>query len=222
MDIALTPQILLRAYMAGVFPMADSASSKEIGWFNPPQRGILPLAQFHVPKSLRRFLKSQRFAVTVNQRFSGVVDGCAEKTAQRPKTWINPEIKALYHALHLQGHAHSIEVWRDASLVGGIYGVAIGSAFFGESMFSREANASRVALVHLAARLWTRDYQLFDTQYVNPHLLQFGAIEISRAEYLVKLHDAIQQPRCFHKHSENSLDQLSALTGFLQSRSQTS
>ena len=181
--IQLTPEILLAAYAAGVFPMAESADDPELFWVDPHYRGILPLDAFHVPRRLRRVLRQGRFAVGCDAAFEAVIRGCAEASETRPNTWINEEIVRLYSELCEHGAAHSVECWRDDILVGGLYGVSIGAAFFGESMFSRETDASKVALVHLVARLRAGGYRLLDTQFLTPHLARFGGIEISRARY---------------------------------------
>ncbi|MGH7098325.1 MAG: leucyl/phenylalanyl-tRNA--protein transferase [Stellaceae bacterium] len=179
----LTPEILLSAYATGIFPMAESADDLELFWVEPKRRGILPLDAFHVPHKLRRAVRHDRFAVRADSAFTAVMEGCAEMSDKRPNTWINGEILRLYTALHRQGAAHSVECWRDGALVGGLYGVSLGAAFFGESMFSRETDASKVALVHLAARLRHGGYRLLDTQFLTPHLAQFGGIEIARGRY---------------------------------------
>ena len=181
--IQLTTEILLAAYAAGVFPMAESADNPELFWVDPHHRGILPLDAFHVPRRLRRVLRQDRFAVSCDAAFEAVIHGCAEASETRPNTWINEEIVRLYSELCERGAAHSVECWRDGMLVGGLYGVSIGAAFFGESMFSRETDASKVALVHLVARLRAGGYRLLDTQFLTPHLARFGGIEISRARY---------------------------------------
>ncbi len=181
--IQLTPEILLAAYAAGVFPMAELADDPELFWVDPHHRGILPLDAFHVPRRLRRVLRQDRFAVSCDTAFEAVIRGCAKASETRPNTWINEEIVRLYSELCGRGAAHSVECWRDGILVGGLYGVSIGAAFFGESMFSRETDASKVALVHLVARLRAGGYRLLDTQFLTPHLARFGGIEISRARY---------------------------------------
>jgi leucyl/phenylalanyl-tRNA--protein transferase len=182
----LDPQFLLAAYRGGFFPMAD-APSGEIRWYAPDPRAIFDLQQFHIPRSLRLTLKKNTFRVQINRRFEDVIRACA----QRDETWISEEIIQAYYRLYLEGYAHSVEVWKGETLAGGLYGVAIGGAFFGESMFSRVRDASKVALVHLVNRLNERRYSLLDTQFVTPHLQRFGAVEIPREEYLKKLKHAL-------------------------------
>jgi leucyl/phenylalanyl-tRNA--protein transferase len=190
--IALTPELLLRAYAAGIFPMAEGADDPDVFWVDPERRGILPLDGFHLPRRLARTLRHDVFDVRCDAAFEAVVRGCAEPTADRPKTWINDEIVRLYVALHRLGFAHSVETWRDGALVGGLYGVVLGAAFFGESMYSRVTDASKVALAHLVARLRLGGFRLLDTQFVTEHLEQFGATEISRAQYHRRLAAALQ------------------------------
>lgn len=189
--IALTPALLLRAYAAGIFPMAESAADAELFWVDPERRGVLPLDRFHLPRRLRRTLHADVFEVRCDTDFEAVIRACAEPTADRPKTWINGEIVRLYTALHRQGFAHSVETWHGGELVGGLYGVTLGAAFFGESMFSRMTDASKVALAHLVALLRRGGFRLLDTQFVTEHLQQFGAVEISRAEYHRRLNGAV-------------------------------
>jgi leucyl/phenylalanyl-tRNA--protein transferase len=179
----LTPAILLQAYAAGIFPMAESADDPELFWVDPTRRGIIPLDGFHVPRRLKRVLRRGGFEVRCDTAFAGVMRGCAEASETRPSTWINDEIIRLYRALFERGAAHSVECWHEGELVGGLYGVSLGAVFFGESMFSRASEASKVALVHLVARLRLGGYRLLDTQFVTPHLARFGAVEISRARY---------------------------------------
>lgn len=196
-EFRLTPDILLAAYAAGVFPMAESADDPELFWVDPERRGILPLDAFHVPRRLRRVVRQGRFAVSCDTAFEAVIRGCAEAGETRPTTWINDEIVRLYSALFARGAAHSVECRREGALVGGLYGVSLGAAFFGESMFSRETDASKVALVHLAARLRAGGYRLLDTQFLTPHLARFGGIEISRARYRRLLAGALGLPASF-------------------------
>lgn len=193
----LTPDILLRAYAAGIFPMAESRQDDELFWVDPEWRGIMPLDGLHVPKSLRKTLKKGTFTVRADQAFEQVIRACAEPTPSRPDSWINDEIVRLYSDLHQMGRAHSIECWRSGRLVGGLYGISLGTAFFGESMFTRETDASKVALCHLVARLRHGGYTLLDTQFLTAHLARFGAIEIPREEYHQRLSEALQQTAQF-------------------------
>jgi leucyl/phenylalanyl-tRNA--protein transferase len=188
----LTPELLLRTYAAGIFPMAESAGDETLFWVDPDQRGILPLDGFHVPRRLARTVQRGPYEVRINTAFEAVVAGCAESRADRPTTWINTEIRRLYSGLHAMGHAHSFECWRQGELLGGLYGVSIGGAFFGESMYSRARDASKVALCHLVARLRRGGFVLLDVQFVTEHLARFGAIEIPRAEYRRRLARALK------------------------------
>jgi leucyl/phenylalanyl-tRNA--protein transferase len=188
----LSPEILLQAYAAGIFPMAETADDPELFWVDPTRRGILPLDGFHVPRRLARLVRQDRFVVRCDTDFKAVMQGCAESNEKRPNTWINPEILRLYGALFARGAAHSVECWLDGDLVGGLYGVSLGAAFFGESMFSRVTDASKIALVHLAARLQLGGFRLLDTQFLTPHLAQFGGVEISRAVYHRLLAEALR------------------------------
>jgi leucyl/phenylalanyl-tRNA--protein transferase len=194
----LTPDLLLRAYAAGIFPMADSAEDPDIFWVDPEWRGIIPLQEFHVPHRLRRVIRSALFEVRCDTAFEAVIRGCAAPAADRPRTWINDEIVRLYTDLFRRGCAHSVESWYEGELVGGLYGVSINGAFFGESMFSRMTDASKVALVHLVARLIRGGYSLLDTQFVTQHLQRFGAVEIPRADYRRRLAVALVGYAEFH------------------------
>ncbi len=185
---ALTPEMLLRAYACGLFPMAEARDDPEIFWVDPDMRGIIPLDRFHVPRRLARKVRQGIFEIAVDRATPAVIRACAE---DRDETWINDEIIALYTALAEMGHVHSVECWREDALVGGLYGVALGGAFFGESMFSRATDASKIALVHLVARLRRGGFRLLDTQFVTPHLETFGAIEIPRARYHALLRKAL-------------------------------
>ena len=185
----MTPALLLRAYAAGVFPMAESRDSAEIHWVDPRRRGVFPLDGFHISRSLRRHMLQGGQRATVDLAFAEVVQGCAD----REETWINDEISKVYQDLHTAGHAHSLEIWEGETLVGGVYGVVIGAAYFGESMFSRKNNASKTALAYLVHRLRSGGFQVFDTQFLTPHLASLGAVEIPRAEYHRRLADAIVQ-----------------------------
>ncbi len=193
----LTPEILVAAYAEGIFPMAESADAAELFWVDPYRRGILPLESFHVPRRLKRLLRQDRFEIRCDSAFEEVMRGCAEASEKRPNTWINEEILRLYLALYRQGAAHTVETWREGRLAGGLYGVSLGAAFFGESMFSRERDASKLALVHLAARLKEGGYTLLDIQFLTPHLARFGGIEISRARYRRLLREALSQRASF-------------------------
>jgi leucyl/phenylalanyl-tRNA---protein transferase len=189
----LDPDMLLRAYSIGAFPMADSRDAREVYWVEPKKRGILPLDQFHMSRSLAKTLKSERFETTADRAFGRVVAACAEAADDRPSTWINAQIENAVHALHARGCAHSIETWYDGELVGGLYGIRLGGAFFGESMFSRMTDASKVALAHLVARLRTGGFVLLDCQFQTAHLESLGAIEISRAAYSSELSAALER-----------------------------
>lgn len=188
----LTPQLLLGAYASGIFPMAESRHDPDLYWIDPDVRGIIPLDRFHIPRRLRKTVRATPFEIRCNDDFIGTVRGCAEPQGDRPETWINDEIEQLYNALHEMGFAHSVECWHDGELVGGLYGVSLGGAFFGESMFSRARDASKVALCHLAARLDAAGFVLLDSQFVTDHLIQFGAIEIERSDYKQRLAAALK------------------------------
>jgi leucyl/phenylalanyl-tRNA--protein transferase len=189
--LALDPDLLLRAYTVGVFPMADSRDAKSVYWVEPKTRAILPLDHFHLSKSLRKTMLSGRYETTANRDFAGVVRMCAEPVANRPDTWINSQIESAVKVLHAHGHAHSIETWEDGRLVGGLYGISLGRAFFGESMVSRATDASKVALAHLVARLRSGGFTLLDCQFMTDHLASMGAVEISRAAYMALLDPAV-------------------------------
>lgn len=189
----ITPDLLLHAYASGVFPMAESRDDPEIHWIEPRLRGILPLDGFHISRSLAKVIRSSAWKVTVDRAFADVVRGCAD----REETWINGEIFALYSELHARGFAHSLEVWDQGDLIGGVYGVALGAAFFGESMFSRRSNASKLALAYLAHRLRAGGFTLLDTQFLTPHLASLGGIEIPKAEYQMRLQEALRREACF-------------------------
>jgi leucyl/phenylalanyl-tRNA--protein transferase len=190
---AITPEILLRAYAAGIFPMAEGRDDPDIHWVDPRRRGILPLDGFHISRSLRRTIRRCGWTVRVNHDFAAVVRACAD----RPETWINGEIFALYAALHEAGFAHSLELWEGETLVGGVYGVVLGAAFFGESMFSRRTDASKVALAHAVHRLRAGGFTLFDTQFLTDHLASLGGVEVSRASYHRMLADALGRRATF-------------------------
>jgi leucyl/phenylalanyl-tRNA--protein transferase len=192
-SLELTPTLILRAYAAGVFPMADGAETEGVFWVEPRQRGVFPLDAFHVPRRLARTVRSDRFAITIDRDFEAVIDACAD----RDETWINGDIRRLYVALHRMGYAHSVEARRDGRLVGGLYGVRMGAAFFGESMFHRETDASKVALVHLAARLKAGGFALLDSQFTTDHLARFGAVSIPRDQYRAELDAALRKSADF-------------------------
>lgn len=189
-DFALTPELLLNAYASGVFPMSEGRDDPEVFWIDPRRRGVLPLDGLHISRSLARRMRRGGYNVTLNNDFAGVLDACAD----RPQTWINDEIRAQYIALHLLGHAHSLEIWQDDALIGGVYGVTLGAAFFGESMFSRATDGSKLALAHLVDHLRRCGFRLFDTQFITDHLASLGAIEISRASYRSRLAEALERP----------------------------
>lgn len=189
----LSPELMIRAYAAGIFPMSDGADQPGIFWVDPQRRGVLPLEAFHISRTLRRRLAQGGFEITVNRDFPGIIAACAD----RPETWINSEIFGTYLSLHAQGHAHSVEVWMDGELAGGVFGVVLGAAYFGESMFSRLTDGSKIALTHLIARLRAGGFQLFDTQFTTEHLQSLGAIEIPRAEYRRQLQLAVTSPADF-------------------------
>ena len=181
--IEITPEVLLKAYACGIFPMAESAEDPALYWIEPELRGIIPLERFHVPARLARSVRADRFTVTFNRDFDGVLEGCAEPRLGRPRTWINARIRLLYRKLYERRHCHSVEVYDGENLVGGLYGVTLGRAFFGESMFHRARDASKIALVHLVARLKAGGFKLLDTQFVTDHLKIFGAVEVPRRQY---------------------------------------
>jgi leucyl/phenylalanyl-tRNA--protein transferase len=190
----LTADDLIAAYSIGVFPMADGADAREVRWIEPRMRGIIPLDGFHATRSLRKTVRRAPFEIAVDRDFDAVMRACAAPAPGREQTWINGEIRAAYGALHRRGLAHSVECLQDGELVGGLYGVSLGTAFFGESMFSRVADASKVALVHLVARLRVGGYTLLDTQFLTAHLERFGAIAVTRRRYLALLADALARP----------------------------
>lgn len=213
----ITPEVLLKAYAVGIFPMAEAADDPGLYWIEPESRGILPLDRFHVPRRLKRTLTQRLFDIRIDADFDAVIDGCAAAAPGRTKTWINQRIRRLYGELFSIGHCHTVEAWREGRLVGGLYGVRLGAAFFGESMFSRERDASKVALVHLVARLKVGGFRLLDTQFTTRHLKQFGVTEIDRRHYQRLLDDAIRRDADFYRWD-------GGLTGedILQSVSQTS
>jgi leucyl/phenylalanyl-tRNA--protein transferase len=218
-DFEITPEVLLKAYACGIFPMAENADDPSLFWVEPERRGVLPFERFHVPRRLARTVRADRFQVRVDTAFDQVLDTCAAPARGRRKTWINARIRRLYGELHARGHCHSVEAWRDGKLVGGLYGVKLRRAFFGESMFHRETDASKVCLVHLVARLKAGGFKLLDAQFLTEHLAMFGAVEIERAEYQRRLADALEGEADFYR-----LPPEAAIAGgvILQSVSQTS
>lgn len=211
--LEITPEVLLKAYACGIFPMAESADDPGLYWIEPERRGVMPLDAFHVPKRLARLVRQERFEVRVDTDFAGVIDGCAAPAPGRQRTWINPRIRQLYTSLFDLGQAHSVEVYAGGALVGGLYGVKLAGAFFGESMFSLVRDASKVALVHLAGRLARGGFRLLDAQFITDHLTQFGAIEISRRQYQSLLDDALRTKGDFMRRRELSgADVLAAIS----------
>jgi leucyl/phenylalanyl-tRNA---protein transferase len=220
--LRLTPDLLLRAYSAGLFPMAESRDDPNVFWVDPRRRGILPLDRFHVPRSLRRAVRRKAFTVRCDSAFDAVIGACAAPSDERRDTWINPEIEHAYIELHRLGFAHSVECWRGPNLVGGLYGVALGAAFFGESMFSRVSGASKVALVHLVARLIRGAFTLLDVQFVTPHLRRFGAVELPAREYHRRLDAALRAQATFYSVSSPEEEDSAVEAVFRQSSTQTS
>ena len=214
----LTPDLLLRAYAIGIFPMAESRVDPELHWIDPDMRGILPLDTFHLPRKLRAKIRRGVFEVRCNSAFQEVIRGCAEPAQNRPDTWINPVIEQLYNDLFDMGFAHSVECWRDGTLVGGLYGVSLGAAFFGESMFSRATDASKIALAQLVLRLRKGGFLLLDTQFTTPHLSRFGVLEIPREDYRRQLTRAVSGQAEFYSGAVSEAE----LEAFLQSTTQTS
>jgi leucyl/phenylalanyl-tRNA--protein transferase len=192
LEVEITPEVLLKAYACGIFPMAESADDPSLYWIEPQKRGVIPLDGFHVPRRLARTVLGERFEIRIDQDFDAVIAACAAPAAGRSKTWINSRIRRLYRELFQRGHCHTIEAWRDGKLVGGLYGIRLGQAFFGESMFHFERDASKVALVHLVALLRASQFRLLDAQFMTEHLWQFGAVEVERADYQKLLADALR------------------------------
>lgn len=203
----LTPELVIQGYTLGVFPMAKHRDDLDVQWVSPMIRGVLPLETFHVPRRLRKTVRRKPYRICINSDFEGVIHACAEPRGSRADTWINNQIIRVFCQLHELGYAHSVEAWRDGHLVGGLYGMALGGVFFGESMFSSEPDSSKIALIHLAAFLKRGNFVLLDTQFVTDHLRQFGAVEISGAVYLRRLHEALGQRSAFYSDfSEEELD----------------
>ena len=222
MMYAMSPETLIKAYALGVFPMAEAHDDDRIFFVDPEWRGILPLDDVHIPRSLKKRVRQAPYHVTINQNFEGVIDGCREITATRRDSWINPQIRQLYIALHKLGFAYSIDVWHEKEkgreLVGGLYGVALAGAFFGESMFSRSRDASKIALVHLMARLKAGGFTLLDTQFTNPHLEQFGVLAISRDDFKTLLEQALATEARMPLDDDDA----AMVQSFLQARTETS
>jgi leucyl/phenylalanyl-tRNA--protein transferase len=193
----IDPELLLRAYATGVFPMAEEADNPEIFWVRPEKRGIIPFENFHVSRSLRKVVRQRRFDIRYDTDFFGTIDGCASGSGERARTWINTPIREAYGKLFDLGYCHTVEAWRDGKLAGGLYGIALGSAFFGESMFTRERDASKVCLVHLVGHLIEKGFTLLDTQFTTNHLESFGAVEVPRRQYQKMLENALAQPAEF-------------------------
>jgi leucyl/phenylalanyl-tRNA--protein transferase len=191
-EVEITPDVLLKAYACGIFPMAETADDPGLYWIEPQKRGVIPIDGFHVPRRLARTVRGDRFEIRIDFDFEAVLSACAAPAPGREKTWINGRIRRLYTELYRRGHCHTVEAWRDGMLVGGLYGVRLGRAFFGESMFHRESDASKVALAHLVARLKRANFALLDAQFITEHLWQFGAAEIDRARYQRVLTEAVQ------------------------------
>jgi len=189
--IEITPEVLLKAYACGIFPMAESADDPALYWIEPDMRGIIPLTGFHIPSRLARTVRSTPFTVHVDRDFDAVIDGCAEAKRDRARTWINARIRRIYRGLYERGHCHTVEVYDGDTLIGGLYGVSLGRVFFGESMFHRARDASKIALVHLIARLIAGGYRLLDTQFVTEHLKNFGAVEVPKQRYHALLEQAL-------------------------------
>ncbi len=202
-----TPEDVIRAYQCGLFPMADSRNAAQFHWYDPPLRGQLSITGLHIPARLQRTVLKFPYQVKIDTAFEEVIDGCAAPGKGRVETWINSGIRKMFIDLHHAGYAHSVEAWDGDKLVGGLYGLAIGGAFMGESMFSRARDASKIALVHLCARLWKGGFSLLDTQFTNPHLEQFGVYEVPRDEYLQALHLALSNDADFISsgHDEQNL-----------------
>jgi leucyl/phenylalanyl-tRNA--protein transferase len=196
-QMEITPELMLRAYRIGLFPMAESRDARTLYWLDPEMRGVIPLTGFHLPRRLARRVRQAPYRITANEAFADVIAACAAPRASSADSWINAEIQALFIALHRQGHAHSIEAWDGEALVGGLYGVSLGGAFFGESMFSRADDASKIALVHLVARLRLGGFTLLDAQFQTAHLAQFGTEEVPRALYKQVLAAAVEVPAHF-------------------------
>lgn len=217
MQLVLTPELILDAYRQGLFPMAYSTKSPYVHWIFPEMRGQLSITEMHIPKRLLKTIRNEPYEIKINTGFEAVIRACAEKAASRPETWINDSIIDVFVALHRRGHAHSVECWKGGALVGGLYGLAIGGAFFGESMFSSARDASKIALVHLAARLWKAGFGILDTQFVNDHLQQFGVYEIEHTAYKAQL-DLVLKHDCDFLLSNYNRSETDLLRDYLSMR----
>jgi len=220
LNIIITPEQLIQTYMLGIFPMSDSRNSEKTYFVNPEQRCVIPIKEFHVSKSLLRLIRKRPFKITLSNAFPEVIRSCA--TINRIDTWINNEIETLFVQLNKQHYAHSIECWKDDKLVGGIYGVALGGVFFAESMFSSVSNASKIALVNLVARLWKTGFQLLDVQFLNDHLIQFGAYQIKNTEFKEKLEIAMNLNVNLYSVGSTDEDFFDCLSEFLQANTEIS
>lgn len=215
MQLVLTPELMLAAYGQGLFPMAYSAGSPYIHWICPEKRGQLSITNMHIPRSLLKAMRKADYEIRIDTCFADVIQGCAVKTPGRPETWINDAIMKAFLQLHERGHAHSLEFWANGELAGGLYGLAHGGAFFGESMFSRQPNASKIALVHLAARLWKGGFEILDTQFSNDHLKQFGVYEVPHTEFRKSLEKVSKQDAEFRLAG---IDEAAILSEYLEMR----
>ncbi len=212
-----SPELFLNAYRNGVFPMADDADDLFYNFYAPHHRALLPIKELHISKSLMKALKKQSFNIKINTAFEDVIDACAQPYKNRETTWINIPIKQTFLELHAQGYAHSVECWEDDKLVGGLYGIAIGQVFCGESMFSTQTNASKIALIHLCARLYQGGFKILDSQFSNPHLLQFGLYEILQEQYIEEIQDKMNNNADFYCVGKTASK---LITNYLQARKQ--
>lgn len=223
MQITLTPEIILAAYSQGIFPMAENAHTPYVRWICPEKRGQLSISEMHISRSLKKSVRHMKISghpydLRINTDFRGVITACAAEHSTRPQTWINPPILEVFCTLHQQGHAHSVECWQSGELVGGLYGLALGGAFFGESMFSRTTDASKVCLVHLVARLWAQGFVLLDTQFVNEHLRQFGVYELRYKNYMKRLECALAIKANFTAKTPAFLNEQTLVNAYLDER----
>ena len=212
-EVEITPEVLLKAYACGIFPMAESADDPGLYWIEPQTRGVIPLDRFHVPRRLARTVHADRFEIRIDHSFDAVIAACARPAPGRAKTWINRRIRKLYSELYARGHCHTVEAWRDGKLAGGLYGVRLGHAFFGESMFHLERDASKVALVHLVARLKRAGFRLLDAQFMTAHLATLGAVEVERERYQRMLADAVRGDAKIDGATMSGAECLAALPG---------